>query len=172
MEVLSRPILDMSASIESTISVVCLIAHLFVIARLWRTKLVSSYPILFIWLCAALPNGFAFVFWGPKDRHYFYVYFWSELVLLILYLLLVWELFSRIFQRYQGIRSLSHWVMGIAAAVSAIASSAIMAVTVTGQRSFAKKGIPLLNNVERAEASALVLFILILLFFISRYPIK
>jgi hypothetical protein len=162
----------MSASIESTITIVCLLANLFAIARLWQLKLISSYPILFFWLCAALPNGFAFAFWGPIDKRYFYTYVVSELILLVLHLLVVWEMFSVIFEQYKGIRSLSRWVMGIAATLSAIASSGIMAVTVTGQRSFAKKTLPLLNNVERAEASALVLFILILLFFISRYPIK
>jgi hypothetical protein len=172
MEVLSRPILEMSASFELTITVVCLLANLFAIARLWQLKLIHSYPILFVWLCGALPNGFAFIFWGPKDRHYFYTYVPSELVLLVLHVLVVWELFSVIFQQYKGLRSLSRWVMGIAAAISASISLGILAVTATGQRFITKRGVLYLSNAERSEASALVLFILILLFFISRYPIK
>jgi hypothetical protein len=163
----------MSASIESTIAVVCLLANIFAIARLWQLKLVPSYPVLLIWLCAALPNDFALAFWGPRNLRYFFVFVFSEPFLLVLYLAVVWELFSVIFQQYEGLRSLSRWVMGIAAALSAVTSLALMAMTAaTGQRFVNKRLILHFSNFERAETSALVVFILILLFFISRYPIK
>ena len=79
----------MSASIESTIAVVCLLANIFAIARLWQLKLVPSYPVLLIWLCAALPNDFALAFWGPRNLRYFFVFVFSEPFLLVLYLAVV-----------------------------------------------------------------------------------
>jgi hypothetical protein len=159
-----------SASIESAFNVLFFAVNCIAVIRLLQLRLVRTYPIFFLFLSTSLPGGIVNVCFGSSSRQFFYTYLVSEFILSILYLLCVWELFSAIFRDYAGLRSLSRWVMGIAAAVAICVSGGILAVTAS-QPKFVKAFLFKFTSVERTEAAALVVFILILLFFISRYPI-
>ncbi len=60
------------------------------------------------------------VAFGTKSHVFFYSYVVLEPVRNVIFILVVWELFSLIFRNYAGLRSLSSWVMGGAAAVAPI----------------------------------------------------
>jgi hypothetical protein len=103
---------------------------------------------------------------------YLYFFIWSEPVIMIFYVLIVLELYRLVFERYQGLYTLGRWAMGaalvIAGAISAISFWAARAL-VQAQNS-AIAGFEL-----KAEARldlALVLFILLIIWFLSRYPIR
>jgi hypothetical protein len=87
----------------------------------------------------------------------------------IIYILVVWELFSAVFRTYAGLRSLSRWVMGIAAAIAPIG----LLLTLLAPASRLTHGrVMRVLRFERGITFGLVIFMIILLYFISKYPIK
>lgn len=111
------------------------------------------------------------VVYGTSSREFLHSYDRLEPIRDVLFVLVVWELFSVIFRNYAGLRSLSRWVMGIAAVVS----SAGLALTVStiGVAGFSQSRMAArIIRFERGLTFGLVIFIIIMLYFVSRYPIK
>jgi len=158
-----------SASVELIIQVCSLAANLIVVLRMLSLGLYRVYPLFFSFLCLMAVPESSSLFFGAGSKQFFYTYVYVEPLLNLFYILVVWELFSVIFRNYAGLRSLSRWMMGIAAAIAPIG----FFLTIFAPGAHAFKGYSLrLIKFERGLALGLVIFIIILLFFISRYPIK
>jgi hypothetical protein len=161
----------MSASIFSALEVLTLLVNVVALLRLVQLKLYSVYPFFFTFLCIQFVSKGVVVVYGIKSLAFFYCYVWLSPVRAILYLLVVWELFSVIFRNYAGLRSLSRWVMGVAAAISPLG------LVLSMERGSVYSGhskwvLPLVVRFERGIQFGMVIFIVIMLYFISRYPIK
>jgi hypothetical protein len=161
----------MSASIFSALEVLCLLVNAVALLRLVQVRLFSVYPFFFTFLSIQCVSKAVEVFYGTKSLAFFYCYVWVSPVRNVLYLLVVWELFSVIFRNYAGLRSLSRWVMGVAAAVSPLG------LVLSMQHESVYSGhsrwfLPLVVRFERGIQFGMVIFIVIMLYFISRYPIK
>jgi hypothetical protein len=160
-----------SASIISPVESLTFLLNVVAVLRVIQTRLYRVYPLFFSLLCISLILDSAVAIFGTKSRVFFYSYAVFEPVRNILYILVVWELFSVIFRNYVGLRSLSRWVMGAAAAIAPIGF--VISIAAHGS-AYATHSRYVANVVEfeRGVAIGLVVFILIMLFFISRYPIK
>jgi len=144
--------------------------NVVVVLRLASLKIYRTYPFFFAFLCVPLILQTAVVKFGPSSFKFFEFYVKLEPIRNILYILVVWELFSVVFVSFDELRSVSRWVMGVAAAIASIG----LLATVAGAQSsvFSPGRVALVVRYERAIAFSLVIFIIIILFFISRYPIK
>src|SRR5215472_4124079 len=109
-----------SASVLWTLEVLSLLFNVLVVARLTSLKLYRVYPFFFASLCVPIGILAPGLLYGTKSHVTFYCYVVLQPIRNILYILVVWELFSVIFRNYAGLRSLSRWVMGIAAAIAPI----------------------------------------------------
>lgn len=158
------------ASIEKIFEGFCFLSNLIALLRFLQVQLYVVYPIFSVFLFLHLFIDSSAFFFGVQSVPYFYTFIVVEPLLNVAYLLMVWELFSVIFRDYAGLRSLSRWVMGGAAALGAGFSLVMLGVVAT--QPHLKTWVPRLAVFERTVTSALVVFIIILLFFISRYPIK
>ncbi len=160
-----------SASIESALQLFSLLFDIVVVFRLIHLKFFRIYPFFFALLCVPLWLQTVAVVYGTKSRQFLHSFQWGEPLRNVLYVLVVWELFSVIFRNYAGLRSLSRWVMGIAAVIATVGFSLTIApigVSVFNLSPRARRII----GFERGNAVAIVVFIIIMLYFISRYPIK
>ena len=159
----------MGASIESSLQFSSLLFGLIAVLRLLQLKLLKVYPFFFIFLCIALVLQATVVLFGDTSKQFFYAYVVLEPLRNISYILVVWELFSAVFRNYAGLRSLSRWVMGLAAAIAPLGF--ILTVVAPGAELFFGYTRRLIRF-ERGITFGLVIFIFILLYFISKYPIK
>lgn len=160
-----------SASVLASLEVLALLTSVVVVFRLALLKLYSVYPFFSLSLCIPIITQTAAVVYGTNSVQAFYCYVVLEPIRNILYILVVWELFSVIFRNYAGLRSLSRWVMGVAAAIAPIGlllSLAAQGSVYSGHSRY----LPVVVRFERGIAMGLVVFIIIMLYFISRYPIK
>ncbi len=161
----------MSASIEQNLQALSLFFVVIVVSRLIYLQLFRVYPFFFTLLCITLVLQLVAVHYGDDSDQFLRTYNRVEYVRNILYVLVVWELFSVIFRNYAGLRSLSRWVMGAAAVIAMVGLGLIMApsgVTAFNHSARARQVI----RFERGITLGLVIFIIIMLYFISRYPIR
>lgn len=160
-----------SASIDSVLRLFFLLCNVFLVFRVAQLGLYRTYRYFFLFLCISVLINFPGVFFGIRGLPFFYTYVVLEPIRNVLFILVVWELFSVIFKNYAGLRSLSRWVMGLAAFVAPLGF--VLSMIAKGSQAFhGSVYVRLLVRFERGLAFGLVIFILIMLFFISRYPIK
>jgi hypothetical protein len=160
-----------SASIEASLQYLDLLFNVVVVCRLIQLRLYSVYPVFFVFLCVPMVMQSGAVAFGTGSDWFLGFFTVLEPIRSILYILVVFELFSLIFRNYAGLRSLSRWVMGVAAAVAMLIVILTAAMTGTSEFSaseFVRRFLP----IERGIAFGLVIIIIILLYFISRFPIK
>lgn len=158
-----------SASVESLLQVLSLLFCLVAVARLIHLRLVRVYPLFFSFLCIPLVLQVVLLLYGVGSNQFFHAYVWLEPIRIISYILVVWELFSAVFRNYAGLRSLSRWVMGLAAALAPI--GLILTAIAPGSRFYLSGSLGYIRF-ERGITFGLVIFIIVLLYFISKYPIK
>ncbi|HEX8985327.1 MAG TPA: hypothetical protein VF767_07845, partial [Bryobacteraceae bacterium] len=86
--------------------------------RLWRTGLRDTYKffsiyVLFCLIRSLLLESISLIFPVSRAESNLYAQLWmvTEPVLWILYVLVVLELYSLVFQQYKGIASLGRWVV-------------------------------------------------------------
>jgi hypothetical protein len=159
----------MSASIEFSLQLLSFLFDIVVTVRVIQLGLYRVYPFFFVFLCVPLVPQSVLLMYGSDSRDFRHVWLISEAVRNIVYILVVWELFSVIFRNYAGLRSLSRWVMGGAAAIAPLG----LVLTFAASSSRLVSSLPLMViRFERGIAFGLVIFIIILLYFISRYPIR
>jgi hypothetical protein len=160
-----------SASVEASLQVLSLIFSVLCVIRLILLRLYGVYPVFFALLCVSSVLQTSAVVYGTASRTFLVFYTGLEPVRNILYILVVWELFSVVFRNYAGLRSLSRWVMAAGAVVALIGfilSFATIGFVAYQPSRFSARVL----TFERGIAFGLVIFIVIMLFFISRYPIK
>jgi len=170
MEALKRPDDMTSASVESSLQILSLLCCLLAVARLIQLRLVRVYPFFFSFLCIPLALQAVVVTYGPGSLAFFWSWWCLEPLRNISYILVVWELFSAVFRNYAGLRSLSRWVMGLAAAFAPV--GLVLTMLAPGSKIVSKTMTFRLVRFERGITFGLVIFIIILLYFISKYPIK
>ncbi|HEY3836137.1 MAG TPA: hypothetical protein VGL72_06180 [Bryobacteraceae bacterium] len=160
-----------SASLIPALEYLSVLLNIAAVLRVVHSGLYRVYPFFFSFLTVSLTLELAAAVAGTKSRLFFYTYVSLEPLRNVLYILVVWELFSVIFRNYAGLRSLSRWVMGAAAAIAPIGFVISLAAHGSVYASYSR----FVSNVvqfERGVSMGLVVFILIMLYFISRYPIK
>jgi hypothetical protein len=159
-----------SAPIDLALLYVALFSVILLIIRLAVTRLFKVYPAFFAFLCVcAVLQGAAIVF-GVSDRLYFFTYIILQPVRIFLSGLVVWELFRVIFKNYAGLRSLSEWAMGVAAGIALFGF--VLSLVGSGAAFKPSPSVQMLLRIERGVDMGLVIFVLIMLYFVSRYPIK
>jgi hypothetical protein len=160
-----------SASIDSALQALSLLLGLALAVRLVQIRLFRVYPFFFTFLLIASLLQTSVVVFGTRSVVYFYSYVVLQPIRNVVYALVVWELFSVIFRNYAGLRSLSRWVMGVAAVIAPVG----FLLTALSSGLAAARGSAYVRAVVRFELGmtfGLVIFIVIMLYFISRYPIK
>src|SRR5450631_1272493 len=150
-----------SASVEQILQVLSLVFDLLAVTRLLQLRLCRVYPLFFTFLCIPLiPQTVLVLFGGTDSKLFFYTWGVVEPIRNVIYLLVVWELFSVIFRNYAGLRSVSRWVMGAAAGIAPI--GLLLTLAAPGSHLFNKYSLGLIRF-ERGVAFGMVIFIVILL---------
>ncbi|HWQ55933.1 MAG TPA: hypothetical protein VN442_19750 [Bryobacteraceae bacterium] len=141
---------------------------LFLCARLLHFRLHQRYRIFFLFLLFSSIRSGVLMALDVRSAAYMKIWIVTEPVRWILCILLVLELYSLILERHRGLYTAGRWAMSAALVIALLSSTAILMYGSSGSSS------PLFGffmRTERALMFSLVVFLLLILWFLSRYPV-
>lgn len=170
-----------AAHLISFFQVVAIVGSALVVYKLVASGLYRRYRIFFVYFVFRLPYVTCSLVLsnltglrggdGVKSFAYFYLFFYSEPLLLLFYILVVAELYRLVLERYKGLYTVGRWAMYGAVAISAAVSVLTLLQKIRPSLPEPSKRLMYEIAAERGVDLALVIFILLIVWFLSRYPI-
>jgi len=137
--------------------------------RLYQVDLNRTYRSFFVYLVFQTFRSLALLPFNSDSHAYSNIYFATVFPLWILYTLVVLELYSLILKDYAGIYGLGQYALYGAIFLS-VCLSMLSLVPAWGKEGFSR--VFWMTTVERGVVFSLLVFLLIILMFLSRYPIQ
>ena len=143
--------------------------------RLYCQSLHKRYRLLFTFLCFHVIRSLSLLaisWWWPVRPRNAYAWTWvrTEPLIWLFYILVVFELYSLVLQNYKGLQTVGRWIFLVAMCVAVLFS--YLSVLPTRSPQHEKVVIVFYYAlIGRGIMFCLVLFILLILFFLSWYPI-
>ncbi len=146
-------------------------AAAFAVARLLHFGLWRRFPALISYLlCASLRAAILGVI-SEKSKAYLWVYLIASPVICCLAALAVREMFALVFRDYPGLRTAGRWALNIALGLSVIVSLVILKAPSPRESANSRRLFYELVF-ERSITFSLAVIIIILMIFLSRYPLQ
>jgi hypothetical protein len=142
--------------------------------KLYSSGLYRQYRIFFIYIVFRIPYQACFWFQfraGSGSRTYLDLFLFTEPIVLVFYVLVVLELYKLVLERYTGLYTLGRWAMYVAIAISVTMSLLVMLPKIAPSTPETRKYLFREIGVERGVDLSLVLFILLIVLFLGRYPV-
>jgi hypothetical protein len=165
----------------SFFQVVTILGSALTVLNLFTSGLYRRYRIFFIYFLLRLPYMTLFLVLtnlkglpggpGVQSNLYFYAFFFTEPLLLLAYVLVVLELYSLVLERYKGLYTLGRWAMYGAILISGTISILALLPKIAPSTPEASKGLFYEVGAERGVDLALVIFIILIVWFLSKYPV-
>ncbi len=140
--------------------------------KLYRTGLHRRYPIFFAYFLFRVPNSIWPFFLNTSSPLYQQVWIVIDPIVLTFYVLLVRELYRLVLDKYKGLYTLGRWAMYLAMTVSVIISVLSLIPRIKPTAPQTSKIMAYVLGLERGVDTALAIFIVLLLLFLSRYPVR
>jgi hypothetical protein len=140
--------------------------------RLWRSGLRQRYPLLFVYMLFLVPYS---LYPEVLDRHsvtYFFTWLSLQPLLWILEILMVRELCRVVLERHPGLVTLGRWMMYVGVAVAGFLSFLSLLPHIQSTMSVRSKILGYWVAGNRGVSLSLVVFLFLMLFAVSRYPVK
>ncbi len=148
-----------------------LIGSALVAWRLFSLDLYRTYRFFFLNMILTAARSVALLPYGPRTHGYYLIWVSTEPILWVSSILVVYELYSLVLKKYQGLYSLGRWFLFTAIAISSIvALLSVMSVTSNGLNSRQ----PLLYPYalfERGAFTSLAIFLFLLLLLVAWFSV-
>lgn len=141
-------------------------------ARLFATSLYKRYPLFFWYFIFRVVNETWPLFIETNSARYAYIWASTEPFVLLFYILLVAELYRIVLDKYPGLYTVGRWAMYASISISVTISALSLLPKLAPAMPQRTRILAYLFMTERGIDTALVIFIIVLLLFLSRYPIK
>jgi hypothetical protein len=142
--------------------------------KLYTSGLYHRYRIFFIYFIFRAP--YQACFWlryrqDPNSRAYLDLFLYTEPLVVLFYILVVMELYGLVLERYKGLYTLGRWAMYISIVISVSISILTLLPKISPSTPEPSKYLFKEIAVERGVDMSLVLFILLIVMFLGRYPV-
>jgi hypothetical protein len=161
-----------SAAFLFLFQILTLAGSVLTLIKLYTTGLYRRYRMFFLLFLFQVPNSIWPLVIDIRSQRYEKVWMFTEPFVWLLYVLVVLELYRLVLEKHRGLYSLGRWIM-YGAIVVAIGFSILSLLP------HFKPSTPQLSRMigyflatERGIDSSLVIFILLILLFLSRYPVR
>lgn len=144
-------------------------ANAVLAARLYALGLHTSYPYFFAYLIFQTMRSLALISFSVKSFTFAYIFVYTQPVLWVFYVLVVLELYDKVLQQWAGIRSLGRWAL-YGSLVIAVSISFLTLIPFWGKED--SKLLFWVTTVERGVLTSVMLFLFLILLFLSRYPLQ
>ncbi len=160
-----------TAAIQQYIQILLLIGSVLVAARLYHNGLWRKYVVFFAYFIFRIPNSAWPLVINDESSAYFWLWLITSPVCVIFYVLVVAELYRLILEKYRGLATIGRWAMYAATAISVMISVLALLPRFTPAMPQRSRDVGYETALERGIDLSLVVFVLLLLLFLSRFPI-
>jgi len=164
------------AALVSFFQVVTLLGSGLTVFKLLTSGLYRRYRIFFAYFVFRVPYAASVLILthigqGTKSREFFYLFMYSEPLLMLFYILVVVELYGLVLEQYKGLYTLGRWAMYAAVLVSVTVSVLTLLPKLAPTMKEPSRKLMYEIAAERGVDFSLVIFILLIVLFLSRYPV-
>ena len=160
-----------SVALVSLFQVVALILDGLIAVKLLRCGLYRRYRVFFAYLIFMVPYGIWFLLLDTSSNLYQKSWVVTEPILWAFYITLIVELYGLILEKHKGLYTLGRWVMYAGLSISTLISALALLPHITPAQRQITQVMPYIWAGERAVNLSLALFILLILLFLSTYPV-
>lgn len=139
--------------------------------KLLASGLGRRYRILFAYLVFRIPYMVCCLFLDTKSALYQKLFIVMAPLFWLFYILLVRELYGLILEKHKGLYTLGRWAMYLATGISVTVSVLSLLPRITPAMPQRTRIMGYVYATERGVDFSLAIFILLMLFFLSRYPV-
>jgi heme exporter protein D len=151
---------------------VLLLGSLLMALMLYRTGLFRRYPIFFAFFIFRILNSIWPMFLETSSDLYQKVWVLSTPIALGFYVLMVVELYKLVLEKYKGLYTLGRWAMYVSLAVSVTISVISLLPRIHPSAAQRSRIMSYVLATERGIDTALAIFIVLILCFLSLFPVK
>ena len=141
--------------------------------KLWGTGLFRRYRALFSFLIFRFLYGSISLLWFSDIRSARYQKFWvvTEPFFWLMYVLLVLELYSLVLEKHKGLSTLGRWFLYSGLSISILVSGLALLPNVQTGRAQRSIILSYYYAIERGVDCSLLIFLILLLLWLTRYPV-
>src|ERR1017187_8235390 len=158
--------------LTSTIRVVCILASALIAVRLYRSQLFRRYPALFAYMVFHVPFDMFPLVLNVKSPAYFWFWCTSIPFAWVLNILVVRELCRVVLERHQGLYTLGRWVMYGGVALSGVLTLLSLLPRIDSTLPARSRVLWYALAADRGIGLGLAIFLLLMIFAVSRYPVR
>jgi hypothetical protein len=140
--------------------------------KLYRTGLYRRYPVFFAYFIFRIPNSIWPLLLRFSSDEYQKLWICTDVVVLTFYVLLVRELYRLVLDKYRGLYTLGRWAMYVAMVIAVTISALSLIPKIKPATPQTSKVMAYVIATDRGVNTALVIFLVLLLLFLSRYPVR
>jgi hypothetical protein len=156
----------------SYLQAVLLLGSMLMVLKLYRTGLYRRYPIFFAFFIFRIPNSIWPLFLEVTSPAYQKVWVLTDPIGLGFYVLMVVELYKLVLEKYKGLYSLGRWALYASLAISVSISAISLLPRIKPSAPQTSKVMTYVLATERGIDTALAIFIILILCFLSFFPVK
>jgi len=161
-----------NADLSQILQVLSLLASALLIVRLITTGLWKCYPVFFWYFVFRIPNTLWPLIITNHTALYQHVWMLTEPVAHLFHVFVVYELCRLVLQNHRGIFTLGRWTMYFSVVVAVTISILTFLPHIKPRATDDTKRLGYEIAFSRGIDFALAIFLILLLFFLSRYPVK
>jgi hypothetical protein len=156
----------------SSLKAVLLLGSVLMVLKLHRTGLYRRYPILFAFFIFRIPNSTWPLFLALTSGLYLQMWVLTEPMELGFYVMMVVELYKLVLEKYKGLYTLGRWALYVSLAISVSISAISLLPQIKPSMPQRSKVMFYMVATERGVHTGLVIFIVLMLCFLSLFPVK
>jgi len=170
-----------SAALVSFFQVVTLLGSGLTVVKLLTSGLYRRYRIFFAYFIFRVPYTVAALILthttglrggnGTNSNLFFFLFVCSEPIFLLFYILVVIELYGLVLEQYKGLNTLGRWAMYASVVIAVTVSVLTLLPKIAPSTPEPSKRLMYEIAAERGVDLSLVIFILLIVLFLSRYPV-
>jgi len=142
------------------------------VLKLHQTGLSARYRVFFAFFIFRIPNSIWPLYLDVKSNTYLHFWIVTTAIALVFYVLLTLELYKLVLENYKGLFTMGRWALYISLAISVAVSAITLIPKIKPHSAQISKIMMYELATERGIDTALAILIILLLGFISFFPVK
>jgi hypothetical protein len=164
--------MTISSALALFLQAILLLGSALMAWKLYSSGLYRHYPVFFYYCIFRVPNSIWPLLLGVNSSLYQQIWMVTDPLVLGFYLLMVAELYRLVLEKYKGLYTVGRWAMYVSVALALAISLLSLLAKLTPAMPQRTRLMGYFIFTERGIDSSLAIFILLILLFLSRYPIK
>ena len=159
------------ATLAQVVQIVAVIGSALVVFKLYTSGLHRQYRLFFLYFLFRIPNSIWPSLLHNTSDLYFYLWVATEPLTWILQISVVLELYRLVLSRHRGLYTMGRWAMYTGLFLSVTISMLSLIPKMKNAGAGQSSTMTYYLGAERGVTLGLAIFLLIMIFFLSRYPV-